>query len=52
MPGRHVSRVWTDDPTIDAPAKYRRACKYDAFVPVKLAELSTSRRPPMYASDS
>jgi Fic family protein len=34
-----VSRVWTYDPTIDAPAKYRRACGYDAFVPVKLAEL-------------
>jgi Fic family protein len=40
MPGRHVPRVWTYDPTIDAPAKYRRACKYDAFVPVKLADLS------------
>jgi hypothetical protein len=25
MPGRYVSRVWTYDPTIDAPAKYRRA---------------------------
>jgi Fic family protein len=42
MPGRHVSRVWAYDPTIDAPAKYRRACKYDAFIPVKLAELSLS----------
>jgi len=40
MPGRHVSRVWTYDPTIDAPAKYRRACNYDAFIPVKLTELS------------
>jgi hypothetical protein len=39
MPGRYVSRVWTYDPTIDAPAKYRRACKYDAFIPVTLAEL-------------
>ncbi len=42
MPGRHVSRVWTYDPTLDAPAKYRRACKYDAFIPVKLAELPLS----------
>jgi len=42
MPGRRVPRVWTYDPTIDAPAKHRRACKYDAFVPVKLAELSLS----------
>ncbi len=40
MPGRHVSRVWTYDPTIDAPARYRRACKYDAFIPVRLTELS------------
>jgi Fic family protein len=39
MPGRYVSRVWTYDPTINAPAKYRRACDYDAFIPVKLAEL-------------
>ena len=42
MPGRYVSRVWTYDPTIDAPAKYRRACQYEAFIPVKLAELSLS----------
>jgi Fic family protein len=35
-----VSRVWPHDPTIDAPAKYRRACRYDAFIPVKLAELA------------
>ena len=40
MPGRNVRRVWTYDPTIDAPAKYRRACKYDAFIPVNLADLS------------
>lgn len=39
MPGRHVSRVWVHDPTLDAPARYRRACSYDAFIPVKLAEL-------------
>ncbi len=39
MPGRHVSRVWAHDPIIDAPAKYRRACKYDAFIPVRLTEL-------------
>jgi Fic family protein len=42
MPGHHVSRVWTYDPTIDAPAKYRRACRYGAFIPVKLAELPLS----------
>jgi len=42
MPGRLMSRVWTFDPTIDAPAKYRRAGDYDAFIPVKLAELPLS----------
>jgi Fic family protein len=40
MPGREVSRVWTYNPILDAPAKYRRACKYDAFIPVKLTDLS------------
>jgi Fic family protein len=42
MPGRHASRVWTYNPTLDAPAKHRRACKYDAFIPVKLTELSVT----------
>jgi len=42
MPGRLVPRVWTHNPTLDAPAKYRRACKYNAFVPLKLAKLSLS----------
>lgn len=42
MPGRYVSRVWTYNPTIDAPARYRRACDYEAFVPAKLSELSFS----------
>src|SRR2546426_8046250 len=40
MPGHYVSRVWTYDPTLDAPAKYRRACKYDAFIPLRLTGLS------------
>jgi Fic family protein len=42
MPGRYLPRVWQHDPTIDAPAKYRRACKYDAFVPVELRDLPLS----------
>lgn len=42
MPGRYVTQVWSHDPTIDAPAKYRQACKYDAFIPLKLAELSVN----------
>jgi Fic family protein len=40
MPGRHVSLVWPQDPTLYAPAKYRRACRYEAFVPEPLANLA------------
>lgn len=39
MPGRTVSRNWRYNPSSDAPAKYRRACSYDAFVPDALADL-------------
>lgn len=42
MPGRLASRVWVHDPTLDAPARYRKACGYDAFIPAKLADLSLS----------
>ncbi len=40
MPGRYVALVWPHNPTADAPARYRRACRYDAFIPVRLTELS------------
>jgi Fic family protein len=33
MPGSLLDRTWHSDPTLDAPAKYRRACSYSAFVP-------------------
>jgi Fic family protein len=39
MPGRLVSATWAYDPTRDAPARYRRACRYSAFVPAELATL-------------
>src|SRR6185369_6694738 len=42
MPGHTISATWTHDPTINAPAKYRRACPYDAFVPDNLAGLAFS----------
>ncbi|MEO8334842.1 MAG: Fic family protein [bacterium] len=42
MPGHMISAVWKHDPTLDAPAKYRRACRYDAFVPDTLAGLKFS----------
>ncbi|MDE3174224.1 MAG: Fic family protein [Gemmatimonadota bacterium] len=40
MPGHLVPRTWQYDPTLDAPAVYKRACQYEAFVPDELASLS------------
>ena len=40
MPGRHIRQFWRYDPTLYVPAKYRRACAYDAFIPDRLADLS------------
>lgn len=37
MLGRIVSLTWKHDPTLYAPPKYRRACRYDAFIPDLLA---------------
>jgi Fic family protein len=42
MPGRRVSLVWQHDPTIYAPAKYRRACRYEAFIPDALMGMPLS----------
>ena len=36
MAGRLVSRIWRYDPTLNAPARYRRACRYSAFIPAPL----------------
>lgn len=33
MRGRLVAQVWTHDPALYAPPRYRRACRYEAFVP-------------------
>ncbi|MBK5223756.1 MAG: Fic family protein [Acidimicrobiia bacterium] len=38
MRGRYITRTWQHDPSLYAPAKYRRACRYDAFVPDRIAE--------------
>ena len=38
MAGRLVSRTWQHDPTLYVPAKYRGACRYDAFIPAPLAD--------------
>lgn len=31
--------MWAHDPTLDAPAAYRRGCRYEAFVPDDLSSL-------------
>ena len=33
MRGRLLERTWTWDPTLYAPPRYRKACRYEAFVP-------------------
>lgn len=39
MPGRLITKTWRFDPSLDAPPKYRRACRYDAFLPEPLSSL-------------
>lgn len=39
MPGRLIPGVWEFNPTSDAPARYKRACAYEAFVPDELGAL-------------
>jgi Fic family protein len=40
LPGKTIPQTWTHDPALDAPPKYRRACRYDAFLPDSLHQLS------------
>lgn len=37
MRGRYVSQIWAHDPSLYAPSKYRKGCRYDAFIPDLLA---------------
>lgn len=37
MRGRHVKGVWTYDGSAYAPARYRKQCRYDAFLPDPVA---------------
>jgi Fic family protein len=38
--GTFISRVWTYDPARPAPARFRRPCEYEAFVPTPLSGFS------------
>ena len=40
MPGTYQETVWKHDPTANAPPRYRRACRYRAFLPATLADLT------------
>ncbi len=40
MPSRRVSLTWQHDPTLYAPARYRKACGYEAYIPAPLGELA------------
>lgn len=42
MPGRHEPEIWQSNPTIYAPARYKRARLYNAFVPDPLGSLELS----------
>jgi len=42
VPGRLLSRTWMHDPLLHAPAKYRRACRYQAYIPDRIADLDIS----------
>jgi Fic family protein len=42
MRGRHLKRTWRYDPTLYAPARYRRACAYEAFLPDPIAGIEES----------
>lgn len=37
MRGQYERRTWQYDPTLYAPARYRRACHYDVFLPEPLS---------------
>lgn len=40
MRGTTISKTWAWNPTLYAPSRYRKACKYEAFVPSPLAGTS------------
>jgi Fic family protein len=42
MRGHYVSQTWQFDPSLYAPARYRKACSYEAFVPNPVARFNES----------
>ena len=42
MRGAYIRRIWRHDPALYAPARHRRACSYDAFVPEGVAGIAVA----------
>ena len=42
MPGRRVAFLWEHNPVLYAPPRYRKACRYEAYIPAPLTELQCS----------
>lgn len=42
MPGTFSDHTWQHNPAVYAPSRYRRACKYRAFIPDRLAQIEVS----------
>lgn len=42
MPGARIVKTWQSDPSIAAPARHKRACRYEAFIPDELQSLEIS----------
>jgi Fic family protein len=39
MRGQRIDLIWQSNPALYAPARYRRACRYEAYVPFPIADL-------------
>lgn len=52
MRGRYEERTWTSDPTLYAPARHRRACRYRVFHPDPLAGFAPSLAPEVISTVS
>jgi Fic family protein len=42
MPGRTITLTWEHEPRLSAPAKYGKACRYQAYIPDPLRTLDLS----------
>jgi Fic family protein len=45
LPGHRISKSWHYNPILNAPAKYRKACKYEPFIPDLLKGLPFTAGP-------